>query len=92
MLSHLYSPDVLAEAERARRRKKVDDARDNGLLIHRETQVPMPRAYRVRGVCWHTALEECLWRERHSSILDFRSIQQLSPMSASSHSHHVPLM
>lgn len=39
MLSHLYSPDVLAEAEKARRRKKVDDARDNGLLVHRETQV-----------------------------------------------------
>jgi hypothetical protein len=39
MLSHLYSPEVLAEADRARRRKKVDDARDNGLLIHRETQV-----------------------------------------------------
>lgn len=39
MLSYLYTPESIAEGERERRRKKADAARENGVLIHHETQV-----------------------------------------------------
>ena len=39
MASYMYTPEVLAEAERVRRRKKSNEASGNGLLIHHGTQV-----------------------------------------------------
>ena len=39
MLSYVYSAESLAEAERARRRRRTEEAKENGLLIHQETQV-----------------------------------------------------
>jgi hypothetical protein len=50
MASYMYTPEVLAEEERVRRRKKSNEAKENGLLIHHSTQVgsstiPTPHAH-----------------------------------------------